>query len=123
MKKVQPKSCLKSNPGVVTVQDGNYAERAGAGAPVYLAAVMEYLAAEVGITEFEDIGNFELTIKEIRHCSDWILSFSFVIYVLDLYTVFRAISDRMYTEHILKMKSVPFEGLSLLTFGLQQAST
>ena len=26
---------------------GNYAERIGAGAPVYLAAVMEYLAAEV----------------------------------------------------------------------------
>ncbi|KAG8251048.1 hypothetical protein J6590_088898 [Homalodisca vitripennis] len=96
---------------------------AGAGAPVYLAAVMEYLAAEVGITEFEDIGNFELTIKEIRHSSDWILSFSFVIYVLDLYTVFRAISDRMYTEHILKMESVPFKELSLLTFSLQQAST
>ena len=26
---------------------GNYSERVGAGAPVYLAAVMEYLAAEV----------------------------------------------------------------------------
>jgi len=26
---------------------GNYAERVGAGAPVYLAAVMEYLTAEV----------------------------------------------------------------------------
>ncbi|EFX78454.1 hypothetical protein DAPPUDRAFT_53382 [Daphnia pulex] len=26
---------------------GSYAERVGAGAPVYLAAVMEYLAAEV----------------------------------------------------------------------------
>ena len=26
---------------------GNYAERVGAGAPIYLAAVMEYLAAEV----------------------------------------------------------------------------
>ncbi|XP_065075476.1 histone H2A-like [Ochlerotatus camptorhynchus] len=26
---------------------GNYAERVGAGVPVYLAAVMEYLAAEV----------------------------------------------------------------------------
>jgi len=26
---------------------GNYAERVGAGAPVYMAAVMEYLAAEV----------------------------------------------------------------------------
>ena len=26
---------------------GNYARRIGAGAPVYLAAVMEYLAAEI----------------------------------------------------------------------------
>ena len=30
------------------LRKGNYAERVGAGAPVYLAAVMEYLAAEVG---------------------------------------------------------------------------
>lgn len=29
------------------LRHGNYAERVGAGAPVYLAAVMEYLAAEV----------------------------------------------------------------------------
>lgn len=29
---------------------GKYAERVGAGAPVYLAAVMEYLAAEVSNT-------------------------------------------------------------------------
>lgn len=28
---------------------GKYAERVGAGAPVYLAAVLEYLAAEVGV--------------------------------------------------------------------------
>ena len=27
----------------------NYAERVGAGAPVYLAAVLEYLAAEVSL--------------------------------------------------------------------------
>ncbi|XP_041786505.1 histone H2A-like [Anopheles merus] len=30
------------------LRKGNYAERVGAGAPVYLAAVMEYLAAECG---------------------------------------------------------------------------
>ncbi|XP_063442232.1 histone H2A, sperm-like [Mytilus trossulus] len=30
-----------------TLRKGNYAERVGAGAPVYLAAVLEYLAAEV----------------------------------------------------------------------------
>ncbi|XP_003492169.1 histone H2A-like [Bombus impatiens] len=29
------------------LRKGNYAERVGSGAPVYLAAVMEYLAAEV----------------------------------------------------------------------------
>ena len=29
------------------LRKGNYSERIGAGAPVYLAAVMEYLAAEV----------------------------------------------------------------------------
>ena len=29
------------------LRKGNYAERVGAGAPVYMAAVMEYLAAEV----------------------------------------------------------------------------
>ena len=29
------------------LRKGNYGERIGAGAPVYLAAVMEYLAAEV----------------------------------------------------------------------------
>jgi len=29
------------------LKGGNYAERIGAGAPVYLAAVMEYLAAEI----------------------------------------------------------------------------
>ena len=29
------------------LRKGNYAQRVGAGAPVYLAAVMEYLSAEV----------------------------------------------------------------------------
>ena len=32
---------------IVTNRKGNYAKRVGAGAPVYLAAVMEYLAAEI----------------------------------------------------------------------------
>ncbi|GBP96945.1 hypothetical protein EVAR_77058_1 [Eumeta japonica] len=36
-----------SGRGKVAAAQGNYAERVGAGAPVYLAAVMEYLAAEV----------------------------------------------------------------------------
>ncbi len=31
---------------------GKYAERVGAGAPVYLSAVLEYLAAEVGFLSF-----------------------------------------------------------------------
>ncbi|TIB29850.1 hypothetical protein E3P86_03598, partial [Wallemia ichthyophaga] len=29
------------------LKNGNYAQRIGAGAPVYLAAVLEYLAAEI----------------------------------------------------------------------------
>ena len=32
---------------VVLLRKGNYAKRVGAGAPVYMAAVMEYLAAEI----------------------------------------------------------------------------
>ncbi|XP_060712860.1 histone H2A type 1-like [Hemiscyllium ocellatum] len=33
--------------GRVLLRKGNYAERVGAGAPVYLAAVLEYLTAEI----------------------------------------------------------------------------
>jgi histone H2A len=32
---------------MLMLRKGNYVERVGTGAPVYLAAVMEYLAAEV----------------------------------------------------------------------------
>ena len=32
---------------VTLLRKGNYVKRVGAGAPVYLAAVMEYLAAEI----------------------------------------------------------------------------
>ena len=32
---------------VCPLRKGNYAKRVGAGAPVYMAAVMEYLAAEI----------------------------------------------------------------------------
>lgn len=35
------------------LKNGKYAERVGAGAPVYLSAVLEYLAAEVKIKSFE----------------------------------------------------------------------
>ena len=41
-------SCLLyEDINVVTDSKGNYAQRVGAGAPVYMAAVMEYLAAEI----------------------------------------------------------------------------
>ena len=41
-------SCLLyGDINVVTDRKGNYAQRLGAGAPVYMAAVMEYLAAEI----------------------------------------------------------------------------
>ena len=32
---------------IILFRKGNYAKRVGAGAPVYMAAVMEYLAAEI----------------------------------------------------------------------------
>ena len=34
-------------PDLTPLRKGNYAKRVGAGAPVYLAAAMEYLAAEI----------------------------------------------------------------------------
>jgi histone H2A len=35
------------------LKKGRYAQRVGTGAPVYLAAVLEYLAAEVYINQFQ----------------------------------------------------------------------
>jgi histone H2A len=39
---------------------GKYAERVGAGAPVYLAAVLEYLAAEVSPIALSNLSHFPL---------------------------------------------------------------
>lgn len=58
------------------LRKGNYAERVGAGAPVYLAAVMEYLAAEV----LELAGNAARDNKKTR----WVDK-ALAIYVMSVY--------------------------------------
>lgn len=48
---------------------GKYAERVGAGAPVYLAAVLEYLAAEVIIISFPLDCSFRIPFFSRVSCS------------------------------------------------------
>ena len=50
------------------LRKGNYAERVGAGAPVYLAAVLEYLSSEI----LELAGNAARGNKKTRHLKEGI---------------------------------------------------
>ena len=45
------------------LKKGRYAQRVGSGAPVYLAAVLEYLAAEVNGITISSVSNWD-------HCSE-----------------------------------------------------
>jgi histone H2A len=44
------------------LKNGRYAQRVGAGAPVYLAAVLEYLAAEVAFIIFVQCFSVSVTV-------------------------------------------------------------
>ena len=53
---------------------GKYATRVGAGAPVYLAAVLEYLAAEVCVGDFARVVLFEVVgVGGAMHFKVWLL--------------------------------------------------
>ena len=50
------------------LKKGKYATRIGAGAPVYLAAVLEYLAAEVTLIDVFDTPCIFQACKDLRVC-------------------------------------------------------
>lgn len=75
---------------------GKYAERVGAGAPVYLSAVLEYLAAEVDILVFDSI-----VFMVLLSFASFVLvklGFSWTVFIIGFSPNFRVLFDVLIFE-------------------------
>jgi histone H3/H4 len=76
------------------LRKGKYAERIGAGAPVYLAAVMEYLAAEVlELAGNAARGTFSRKWKNIHHSGYFFVAFERVHVIAPAFFVAKFVTE------------------------------